>query len=425
MSSANFDWGLFISIIILGVSALLIYLKVNLKICEPNEILIFSGRTRKLKSGEKIGYRVVRGGWGLRIPIFERVSKLSLSTIPIHIEIEGALSDGMIPLNIVSIAHVKLASKEGGGLENAVERLLGKPQIEIETIAKNTIEGALRGVLATFTPEEANYKRLEFEKKIYETAQEELTNLGFKLDSIKIEDLKDTQGYLDAVGRQRNAIVQRDARIKEAEAESEARVVEAESKRKASDTEFKSKIAVEEYEADYRNRRADLNENTHRLEAKAEYALKIEELKQQDMLEEIKSGVNTKKYNAEVVIPAEAEKKANELKATGEASYLKEQGLAMADAVKEMKDEWADGSNKELFMLHILPNIVDSISRVISDNLKVEKLVVMGNGGLPSHVGDVASSVVTFLEQIKNATGVDLTKIVDKQKSLPVQKELS
>ncbi len=426
MNAGNIDWALFISLVVLGIAALLIYLKVNLKICEPNEILIFSGRRRKLKTGEIRGYRIIRGGWGLRMPIIERVSRLSLATIPLTIEIEGALSNGMIPLNIVAVTHVKIASQEGAGLENAVERLLGKSALEIESIAKNTLEGILRGVIATVTPEDANYNRLEFEKRVFEIAREELRNLGYTLDSVKIEDLRDSQGYLEAVGRQRNALVQRDARIKEAEAESEARIVEAESKKKASDIELKSQVAIQEYEAGYRNRKASLDEETNRLEAKAEFARRIEELNQQKTLETVKTEVNANKYHAEVIIPAEADRRANEMKSIGQAAYLKEQGLAMASAVKEMRAEWENGDSRELFMLHLLPNIVENISKVIADNLKVEKLVVMGNGGIPSHIGDVTSSVVTFLEQIKNATGVDLTSIVNGngKHSLPIKKEL-
>lgn len=420
----NLDWPLLISIAVLGIAAIIIYLKVNLKICEPNEILIFSGRRRKLKTGEHVGYRIIRGGIGLRTPIIERVSRLSISTIPITIEIERALSEGMIPLNLVAIAHAKIASQEGGGLEKAVERLLGKPSGEIEAIARTTIEGTIRGVLATFTPEKANYNRIDLEKKIYDSAKDELTNLGFTLDSIKIEDIKDTQGYLEAVGRQRNAVVQRDARISEAESEAEAKIVEANSRKKASDVEFSSKISIQEFEAQFRNKKAELNESTHKLEAKAEYASRIEGLKQQDLLEEIKQKVNAKKFEAETIIPAQAKKKADELAAIGKASFLKEQGLAMADAVKQMKAEWNNGDSKELFMLHILPQIVDSVSSVIADNLKVEKLVVMGNGALPKHVGDVTSSVVAFLEQIKTATGIDLTQILDKKPQLPIKKQL-
>jgi flotillin len=421
---ANIDWALVISITIIAIAAILIFIKVNLKICEPNEILIFSGRKRKLPSGEVVGYRVIRGGYGLRVPLLERVSRLSLSIIPITLEIEGALSNGMIPLSIVAIAHVKIASKEGGGLENAVERLLGKPSSEVETIAKNTIEGVLRGVIATFTPEEANYKRLELEKKVYDLAKDELMKLGFTLDSVKIEEIKDSQGYLDAVGRQRNAIVKRDARIKEAEAEAEAKIVEYNARKKASDVEFQSRIAIEEYENNFRERKALLNESTFQKEVRAEYAKKLAELKHLNELEELKKDVNAKKYTAEVIIPAEAEKKAQELKAMGQSSYLKEQGIAMAEAVSKMRAEWQNGNTKELFMLHLLPNIVDSVSTVLKDNLKVEKLVVMGDGGIPKHVGDVTSTVVSFIEQIKTATGMDLTKILDEKKSLPVKKEL-
>ncbi len=424
MNTGSIDWALAGSLIIMAIAAFLLYLKANLKICEPNEILIFSGRKRKLKSGDVVGYRVIRGGWGLRTPILEKVSRLSLATIPLDFEISRAMSEGMIPLDITAIAHIKIASRENGGLENAVERLLGKAPHEIETIAKSTLEGVMRGILARYTPEDANYRRIELEEEVYEKGGIELNKLGFTLDSIKIEDLRDGQGYLEAVGRQRNAVVQRDARIKEAQSESEAKIVESESIKKASDVEYKSKMAIKEYETGYRNRKAELYEQTNKLEMKSEYSRRLEELSQQKDLEEIRKDVNSRKYHAELVIPAEAGKKADELKAFGQASYLKEQGLAMADAVKQMKEEWGDGSNRELFMLHILPNIVDSISGVIADNLKVEKLVVMGNGGIPNHVGDVTSSVVTFLEQIKNATGVDLTGIADGGKTAPVKKEL-
>lgn len=115
MNSANIDPGLFISLVIIAFASMLIYLKANFKICVPNEILIFSGRRRNVKTGEVVGCRVIRDGRGLRTPIIERVVRLSPATIPFEMEIQGALSSGMIPLNINSIAHVKIASAGGGG----------------------------------------------------------------------------------------------------------------------------------------------------------------------------------------------------------------------------------------------------------------------------------------------------------------------
>jgi hypothetical protein len=72
MFLANIDPPLVISRAMVCIAGLLMYLKVNLTICEPNEILIFSGKKRKRKSGEIAGYRFVRGGIGLRTPILEK-----------------------------------------------------------------------------------------------------------------------------------------------------------------------------------------------------------------------------------------------------------------------------------------------------------------------------------------------------------------
>ena len=52
------------------------FLKRQLHICEPNEVLIFSGRKRQLSDGSRVGYRVIRGGRGFRIPIIEKVDRL-------------------------------------------------------------------------------------------------------------------------------------------------------------------------------------------------------------------------------------------------------------------------------------------------------------------------------------------------------------
>jgi flotillin len=45
----------------------------------PNEAAAFSGRKRKLPDGRTVGYRLVRGGAALRIPLLEKVDYLSLN----------------------------------------------------------------------------------------------------------------------------------------------------------------------------------------------------------------------------------------------------------------------------------------------------------------------------------------------------------
>src|SRR5690606_18206555 len=174
------------AIIILAVLTVLGIVRANLKICQPNEVLIFSGRKRALPDGTSVGYRIIRGGRGFRIPIVEKVDRLQLNTIPIDLTVANAYSKGGIPLTVRAVANVKVASTEPE-LNNAVERLLGKRYEEIQLIAKETLEGNLRGVVALLTPEEVNEDRLKFARELVEEADQDLSALGLHLDTLKIQ----------------------------------------------------------------------------------------------------------------------------------------------------------------------------------------------------------------------------------------------
>jgi Uncharacterized protein conserved in bacteria len=134
----------------LGILSLLA--KSILVICPPNQVVIFSGRKRKLADGSQVGYRVVLGGRSVRIPILERVDRMSLLSIPIDLKVSNAYSKGGIPLRVHAIANVKVSS-DPRVVGNAIERFLGRDPAEIARVAKESLEGHLRGVLANMTPE--------------------------------------------------------------------------------------------------------------------------------------------------------------------------------------------------------------------------------------------------------------------------------
>jgi len=374
-------------------------------------VLIISGRRRKMPDGTEVGYRVIRGGRGFKIPIIESVKSLSLTTLPLEIQISKALSKGVIPIHVEGRANVKIAGSDKEGLNNAIERLLGKNLNEITQVAKETIEGSLRGVLATVTPEDANTRRLEIAGKVSEEASSDLYKLGLVLDFVKIQNISDDQGYLEAIGRKKNAEVMKNARIAEATAEAEARTVAAEQKRKGSVAEAESEMVIAEAENKLSVHRANLAAETNRSEQRSRIAGDIARVEEEQKLEDGRIELNRKKYEAEIVIPSEAEKKAAELKARGEAARILEDGKATAEAVKLMQAQWQDGKTRELFLIQMLPELLDKVTKVISDNLHIEKLTVMdsGNGnGIPTHVKNLTSSAVTILEQLKNTTGIDI-----------------
>ena len=188
--------GIWIGIAIIAGLVVLAFIKANLRICHPNEILVFSGKKRRLKDGTELGYRIIKGGRGLKIPIVESVSRMPLNTIPIDLELTGALTKGIIPINIQAMANVKIAGSEEGGLSNALERFLGKNITDISQVAKENIEGSLRGVLATLTPEEANSNRLEFGEKVGEEAMEVVLAAKGQGDERLVSEIADLTYHL-------------------------------------------------------------------------------------------------------------------------------------------------------------------------------------------------------------------------------------
>jgi len=407
--------GFWIGLAIIVILVILAFIKANLRICHPNEILVFSGRKRRLKDGAEVGYRIIKGGRGLKIPIIESVTRLPLNIIPIDLELTGALTNGVIPIKIQAMANVKIAGSEEEGLSNALERFLGKNINDISQVAKENIEGSLRGVLATLTPEEANSERLEFAERVTEEARNDLMRLGLVLDTFKIKHISDDQGYLEAVGRRKNAEVRRDARITEANAEAEARLVAAEAKKKGNVAEAVADMSIVEAENELRVKKAELSTVANRAEARAKVAGDIARIGEEQKLEKQRVEMNKSKYEADVLIPARAEKEAKELKAIGDAARIAEDGKATAEAVRVLREQWEKEDTRELFLIQQLPDILDKVTRVVADNLSIEKVTIIDSGdgqGMPGYVKGVTGSIVAIFEQIKNATGLDIPDLL-------------
>jgi flotillin len=398
----------------LAALGLIGFIKANMVICQPNEIVILSGRRRKQPDGSRIGYRVLRGGRGFKWPFIESVARLPLNTQPVEIHLPKALCDGMIPVSLEGRANVKLAGRPEEGMDSAVERFLGKGVDAVTRTSQQVIEGALRGVVATVSPEEANAKRLEVADQVAERARDDLSRLGIVLDFVQIQSISDDQGYLEAIGRKRNAVVRRDARIAEAEAEAESRRVAADQQRIGREAEIASELSIVQEENALAVRRADLQAEANRSTQRAEVAGDITRTEEQLVLETKRVDLSSKRQEADTVIPARARREAAMLEAQGKAARIVEDGKATAEAVELMREQWENGETQELFMIRMFPELLDKVTRVVADNLRIEKLTIIDGGdgdGLPTHVKNLTKSAVVMLEQMKNATGIDLAKL--------------
>jgi len=255
-------------------------------------------------------------------------------------------------------------------MDAAVERFLGKGSEAVTKAAKQALEGALRGVFATMTPEEANSNRLQLAGDAAEAARKDLSQLGIVLDFLQIQEITDDEGYLQAIGRQQNAAVQRDARIAEATADADARKVAAEQKRISREAEIGAESEVIERENALEVKRADLAAEENKAREKASVAGQIVRAEEETKLQAERAALQEKQQEADVIIPARAKKEARFMSAEADAARILENGRATAEAIERMEAQWKDGSNRDLFLIQLLPELTDKVTSVLADNLR-------------------------------------------------------
>jgi flotillin len=336
--------------------------------------------------------------------------------MPIELRLSKAMCSGMIPVNLEARGNVKLAGRSEEGLDNAIERFLGKGSDAVVRTSQQTIEGSLRGVVATVSPEEANAQRLELAGQVTERARTDLSRLGIVLDIFEIQSISDDHGYLEAIGRKRNAQIRRDAQIAEAEADAEARMVSAEQRRLGREAEILAERSTIKDENALAVERADLQAKSNRAEQKAKVAGDIARTEEQIELEAKRSELVTQREQADTVVPAQARSQAMLLEAQGKSARILEDGKATAEAVELMRAQWQDGATQDLFLIQMLPELLDKVTRVVAENLRVDKLTILDGGdgqGLPNYVKNITNSAVVLIEQLKNATGIDISKLAE------------
>ncbi|NDH11379.1 MAG: flotillin family protein, partial [Actinobacteria bacterium] len=400
-------------IAVLAVLFVIMIVSSLIVICPPNKVAVISGRTRTMSDGRTVGYRILKGGRTLRIPILEKVSWMDLSTIPLEVSVTNAYSKGAIPLNVQGIANVKVSSAEGL-LENAAERFLDRPTEQIGQIAKETLEANLRGVLATLSPEEVNEDRLKFSQQLIDEADDDIKTLGLELDVMKIQNVTDDNQYLDSVGRRLTAEVVKQARVAEAERMAESEAAEAAARERAQIATVQADKNIVEEQNQLRVRTAELEAIAKAKEEEASVAGDIARATAEQELEQQRIELERRRLEADVVTPAKANLEAKQLAAQAEAAKIIEDGKAQVEVFQRLTEQYqaAGDDGQRIFVLNMLPELVDKIVSTVN-NVDIDRVAIVDNGGgqgggIPGLVSQLPGAVVSLTEQIEAATGVDI-----------------
>lgn len=385
-------------------------LNTTIRICDPNKILVISGRQQTV-NGRKLGYRVEFGGQTYCIPILETVQSMDMRTMPVSIEVKNAYAKGGTPLNIQAIANVKISS-DPVIIRNAIERFLGRNPVEVTRVARETLEGNLRGVVATLTPEQLNEDRLEFASRIAEDVKDDMEKLGLQLDILKIQSVADHVDYLNSLGRRQIAVVLREAEIAESNAKAQAESIEAECQRQAEVAKTEARTVIQAQENELRRIKANLEQRAKSEEERTQAAAAEAQAKAQERLQTVRAQLEKLRLEADEVLPAEAQRQAKEFQARGEAYPLIENAKAAATVNTLLTGVWEESGSQasELFVLQQLEAVLEQAAKV-PERLHLKHINAIDNGdgkALASLINVYPQIIRQFLTQVEETLGINL-----------------
>jgi len=419
----NLGLGLPISFIaaILFVFLFFIVLIRRYKRCPSDRILVVYG---KVGGGQSA--KCIHGGAAFILPVIQDYEFLDLTPMSIEVNLVNALSKQNIRVNVPSRFTIGV-STEPGVMQNAAERLLGLGLPDIQELAKEIIFGQLRLVVASMDIEEINNDRDKFLTNISQSVETELKKVGLKLINVNITDIVDESGYIEALGKEaaahainaaRKSVAEktRDGSIGEANAVQDERTQVAAANAQAVEGENTAKIAVANSDSLRRQRMAEA-ERVANASEKVQSAKALEESYAAEQLAETaRADRERSSQMADIIVPAEIDKKKVEIDAEAEAERIRRRAKGEADAILFKAQAEAQGlyevltkqaagldeivkaagnNSKDAVLLLVadkLPELVRMQSEAIK-NIKIDKVTVWENGGGK----DGKSSTANFL----------------------------
>ena len=392
------------------------------KRCPSDRILVVYG-----KVGAGSSAKCIHGGAAFIWPVIQDYEYLDLTPISIEVNLVNALSKQNIRVNVPSRFTIGI-STEPGIMQNAAERLLGQGMQEVQDLAKEIIFGQLRLVVASMDIEEINSDRDKFLTNISQSVESELKKVGLKLINVNITDIVDESGYIEALGKEaaahainaaRKSVAEknRDGSIGEANAVQDQRTQVAAANAQAVEGENVAKINVANSDSLRRQREAEA-ERTAIAAEKVQAAKALEESYAAEKDAEIARAERVRSSQmADIVVPAEIDKKKVEIDAEAEAEMIRRKAKGEADAIlfkaqAEAKglfeiltkqaqglDEIvkAAGNNpKDAVLLLVadkLPELVKTQAEAIK-NIKIDKVTVWDSG---AKTADGKGSTANFI----------------------------
>lgn len=324
---------------IIGIAVfLLLYMACGYVKAPPNKAYIVSGLRKKKK--------ILIGRAGFRMPLIERIDKLSLDVMQVDVKTSEAVpTNEFINVTVDGVANIKISSNPEL-LEKAAEALLGMDKKQLIFLVTQVLEGNMREIVGSVGLKEMVQERQVVAEKIKENAVPDMQKLGIEIVNFNIQNFKDGAGTIENMGIDNVEQIRKAAQIAKAEAARDIAIAEANAKEEANKIAVAAHQRIAEQNTSLSIREAELKKDSDVKRAEADAAYEIQKEEQRKTIEVTSANADIARREkeaelAEKEIALQEKKLDADIKKKADALKYEAEKKAEADLVRRQKESEA------------------------------------------------------------------------------------
>jgi len=231
-----------------------IVFKIGHRVVEANEALVVTG-------GKK-GMQIYTSG-GAYVSFLRKSAKFSLGNMTVRSDDQETQTSTKVMIVVKWTAQLRPDTTTEGALEKAIRGFIGyRGEDDIKESLKHTLDGEIRQVVATLTPDEVITSKEEFSTQVTTNVAKKMTDLGFELVSLNIAEVSDNNGYYENLSAEDRESKRRNAETLTAQANKEIAVAQAEADQVAETATLQKQMVVAEKGREVALRQAEIDQET-------------------------------------------------------------------------------------------------------------------------------------------------------------------
>jgi flotillin len=342
---------------VVAITVIVIIFKATWRVAEPNEALIISGLGARggtsPETADSLDFKIVCGKGSVVVPGFQTSRRLVLDSRAANLEVSCVTKQG-IPVHVRGVVIYKIGD-DRASIANAARRFLDQQQ-QMDDKTHTLFAGHLRSIVGSLTVEEMIHNREALTAQVRQSSAVEMSKLGLIVDSLQIQEIEDTAGYVTNLGKPHAAAVAAAARIAEAQRDQEATEAEQIASANKASAWRDSQLKQASFQAEIDRANAQTKQAGPLAEAQSRQEVVVQEtraaeleaeLAEQRLQSQVRKPADAKAYEQRTladssrdarISAAQAEAKETELRAGADATRVTTAATAEAESVRTRGD---------------------------------------------------------------------------------------